>query len=216
MTIVTPSKWLAGLVRQSFLNEKAVQVISNGIDLTQFHPTPSTFRQDYCLQDKKIVLGVATAWSESKGLFEFYRLADALGSSYQVVLVGVTDQQKQVLPKNIIGILRTNCVKELAELYSAADVFVNPSVQETMGLTTVEAMACGTPVVVYDRTAVPEAVEGTSCGTVVPAGDIEALARAIQSIDVDSNACVEQAKKYDKQDKYVQYLKLYLKCVGER
>ena len=85
-----------------------------------------------------------------------------------------------------------------------------------MGLTTVEAMACGTPVVVYDRTAVPEAVEGTSCGTVVPAGDIEALARAIQSIDVDSNACVEQAKKYDKQDKYVQYLKLYLKCVGER
>lgn len=84
-----------------------------------------------------------------------------------------------------------------------------------MGLTTVEALACGTPVVVYDRTAVPEAVEGTSCGTIVPAGDIEALARAIKSVEVDSDACVEQAKKYDKQAKYAQYLELYLKCVNE-
>ena len=215
MTIVTPSKWLAGLVKQSFLKEQTVEVIPNGIDLSQFRPTPSKFRDSYGLQNKKIVLGVATSWSESKGLYDFYRLADTLDSSYQIVLVGVTEQQKQALPKNIIGIARTNCIKELAEIYSAADVFVNPSVQETMGLTTVEALACGTPVVVYDRTAVPETVEGTSCGTIVHAGDIEALALAIKSVDVDSDACVEQAKKYDKQAKYAQYLELYLKCVNE-
>ena len=210
LTIVTPSKWLAELVQHSFLKEKRIHVIPNGIDLNQFKPTESDFRIRYGLENKKIVLGVASAWGQSKGLYDFYKLAQLLDNCYQIVLVGLTEKQKKELPNNIVGITRTNSVRELAEIYSAADVFVNPSIQETMGLTTVEALACGTPVVVYDKTAVPETIQGADAGIIVKAGDIVAVANAIQTMDIKFQSCLKRARLYDKSDRFVQYLELYL------
>ena len=150
LTIVTPSKWLAELVKQSFLNEYPVRVINNGIDLTVFKPTESNFRKKCGLQNKKIILGVASVWSERKGLNDFIKLADLIDSDTRIVLVGVNKKQKKHLPKNIVAIEKTNNEKELAEIYTAADVFFNPTYEDNYPTVNLEAQACGTPVVTYD------------------------------------------------------------------
>lgn len=156
LTIITPSNWLADLVKQSFLREYPVQVHYNTIDTNIFKPTPSDFREKYGLQGKFIVLGVANVWEERKGLMDFYKLAEMLDETYAIVLVGLTEKQIKHMPQNIVGLKRTNSAQELAAIYTAADMFVNPSVEETFGMTTVEALACGTKVIVYKNTACEE------------------------------------------------------------
>ena len=126
MTLITPSKWLADLTRQSFLKEYPVEVHYNTIDTSIFKPTPSDFRERYGLQNKIIVLGVANVWEDRKGLFDFYKLAEILDDRYVLVLVGLSEKQIKNLPKNIKGVQRTNSPQELAAIYTAADVFVNP------------------------------------------------------------------------------------------
>jgi glycosyltransferase involved in cell wall biosynthesis len=158
LTIITPSKWLCDLTKQSFLGEYDVRVINNGINLDVFKPADSDFREKYGLQDKKIVLGVASSWSDRKGLDVFKELSQSLGEEYRVVLVGTNDVIDKTLPSNIISIHRTYNQTELAEIYTAADVFVNPTREETFGLVNVEAIACGTPVVTFDVGGTPETV----------------------------------------------------------
>ena len=177
MTLITPSKWLADLVKQSFLKEYPVEVHYNTIDTTIFKPTPSDFRERYGLQDKIIVLGVANVWEERKGLNDFYKLAQMLDDRYAIVLVGLNEKQIKELPKKIKGLQRTNSLQELAAIYTAADVLVNPSVEETFGMTPVEAQACGTPSIVYDDTACAE-VAAKEGNKVVPQ-DVNALYEAI-------------------------------------
>lgn len=177
MTLITPSKWLADLTRQSFLKEYPVEVHYNTIDTSIFKPTPSDFRERYGLQDKIIVLGVANVWEDRKGLFDFYKLAEMLDDRYVIVLVGLSEKQIKELPKNIKGIQRTNSPQELAAIYTAADVLVNPSVEETFGMTPVEAQACGTPSIVYEDTACEEVAQ-QSGNTVVPQ-DVNALYESI-------------------------------------
>ncbi len=208
LTIITPSKWLKGIVEKSFLNEYPVYAIANGIDLDVFKPTESDFKKKYNLLDKKIVLGVAQVWSERKGLNDFIELSKKLPQDYQVVLVGLTKEQIQNLPKNILAFERTSSAKELAEIYTVADVFVNPSVEETMGLTTAEALACGTPAMVYDKTAVPEVVDDKS-GIVVSAKNVDGLIDAIKNINLKEEDCINRAKVYDKIKKYKEYLEIY-------
>ena len=156
MTLITPSKWLAGLIKQSFLRDYSVEVVYNTIDKTIFKPTPSDFRQRYGLENKKMILGVASVWDERKGLNDFIKLAGMLDDTYVIVLVGLTDKQIKSLPKNCLGIQRTNNPHELAAIYTAADVFFNPSSEETFGLTTLEALSCGTETIVYPGTASEE------------------------------------------------------------
>ncbi len=158
MTIITPSQWLADLVKKSFLKEYPVEVQYNEIDRETFKPTLSNFRQKYGLTDKKIILGVANVWTERKGLFDFYVLSEKLPDEYKIILVGLTEQQINALPPEILGLPHTNSGGELAKIYSAADVFVNPSREETFGLTTLEALACGTPAIVYKNTAGEEVI----------------------------------------------------------
>ena len=149
MTFVTPSRWLANQVEQSFLRKYPVKVIPNGLDLNVFKPTPSDFRNIHNLEGKKIILGVASAWGPRKGLDDFVELSKILGENSKIVLVGVTAKQKKELPKNILAIERTNSVKELAEIYTAADVLFNPTYEDTYPTVNLEAQACGTPVVSY-------------------------------------------------------------------
>lgn len=149
LTIVTPSKWLANLVGQSYLKDKCIEVIHNGIDTDVFKPTPSDFREKHNLSDKKIILGVASAWGKNKGLDDFIKLSEMLDKNYQVVLVGLTEKQKKELPSQILCITKTNNTKELAEIYTAADIFVNPTYQDNYPTVNLEAQACGTPVITY-------------------------------------------------------------------
>ena len=156
MELVCVSHWLENLVKKSFLKDYPIEVIYNTIDKTIFKPTPSDFRQKYSLENKKIILGVASVWTESKGLKDFIKLAEVLDDNYVIILVGLTDKQIRTLPKNCLGIKRTASAQELAAIYSAADVFFNPSKEETFGLTTLEALSCGTKAVVYADTACEE------------------------------------------------------------
>lgn len=164
LTLITPSKWLADLVKQSFLSEYPVEVHYNTIDTTVFKPTHSDFRERYGLQDKTIVLGVASVWDDRKGLNVFTRLSTLLDDQYKIVLVGLSSKQIQKLPSNILGLKRTNSTTELAQIYTAADVFVNPSLEETFGLTTMEAISCGTETIIYDGSAGKEIIMGQSLG----------------------------------------------------
>ena len=211
LTIVSPSNWLADLVRQSFLRHYPIKVINNGIDLNVFKPTESTFRQIYGLEDQTILLGVANVWEERKGFDYFIQLANFLDKSFQIVMVGLTDKEKRGLPKNIIGITRTKSSKELAEIYTAADVFLNPTLEDNFPTTNLEALACGTPVITFDTGGSIESIDDT-CGRIVNRGNAdELLETVLQTIDrrYDSDMCRLRSKLFDKYDRFEDYLKLY-------
>lgn len=150
LTLITPSQWLANLVKQSFLKEYSVEVIYNTIDKNIFKPTPSDFRKKYGLENKKIILGVASVWETRKGLNDFIELSKILNDNYKIVLVGLTQKQIKSLPKNILGLQKTNSPQELAQIYSASDVFFNPTYEDNYPTVNLEAQSCGTPVVTYD------------------------------------------------------------------
>ena len=181
LTLVTPSHWLENLVRQSFLGEYPVEVIYNQINREIFKPAPSAFREIYGLEHKKIILGVASVWSPRKGLADFMALAEMLDEDRRIVLVGLTVEQAKGLPANILALPRTNSMEELAEIYTAADVYVSPSVEETFGMTAMEALCCGTPAIVYRGTACEE-IARTFGGVVVDRG-AEAIYRAIEEME---------------------------------
>jgi glycosyltransferase involved in cell wall biosynthesis len=179
MTLIAPSNWLAGLIKQSFMKEYPVEVHYNTINTEVFKPTPSNFRERFSLKNKRVILGVASMWGERKGLFDFIKLAELLDERYAIVLVGLDEKQMKHISKKIIAIGRTNSTQELAEIYTAADLFVNPSKEETFGLTTIEAQACGTPAIVYKDTACEEVVEKQ--GGIAVEQNIEALKNAIEA-----------------------------------
>lgn len=177
LTLITPSRWLAGLAKESYLSEYPVKVVYNTINTEIFKPTPGDFREKYGLQEKKILLGVASVWEERKGLRDFVRLSGLLGDGYKIVLVGVTEKQRRQLPETILALPRTNSAGELAEIYSAADVFVNPTYEENYPTVNLEARACGTRVVSYHAGGSGETLGAGD--SLVPKGDVQALLAAI-------------------------------------
>lgn len=178
MTLITPSKWLADLTRQSFLKGYPVEVHYNTIDTSIFKPTPSDFRERYGLQDKIIVLGVANVWEDRKGLFDFYKLAEMLDDRYVIVLVGLSEKQIKDLPQNIKGIQRTNSPQELAAIYTAANIFVNPTYEDNYPTVNLEAQACGTKVITYDTGGCKETIYSLR-STVVAVGCIQNVAEFV-------------------------------------
>ena len=218
LTLVTVSKWLEDEVKKSFLSDNDITTIYNGVDLDIFKPVKSNVIQKYGLPNKKIILGVASTWSERKGLLDFVKLSEKLSDDSVVVLLGVSEKQMKSLPNKICALSRTNSLQELVELYSAADVYFNASVEETFGLPTVEALACGTPVIVYDKTAVPEVVN-KECGYVLDAHDLDSVVNIIESGEyrqIAPELCRKQANKYEKKLQYKRYLDLYKKILKEK
>ena len=198
LEIVTPSHWLARLAGESFLGGYPISVIHNGINTSVFQPTESDVRLRYQAENKKLILGVAAVWDGRKGLNDFVALHEKLGDQARIVLVGLSDEQIHSLPAGMIGIQRTNSPAELAELYSAADFFVNPTYDDNYPTTNLEAISCGTPVLSYDTGGSGE----SAClyGCMVKKGDVDALAALIQNPptfirhdgDLDTAACIAQ------------------------
>jgi glycosyltransferase involved in cell wall biosynthesis len=176
MMIITPSRWLADLVRESFLGKYPVQVIHNGIDLDVFKPTPSTWKEDHGIT-KPMILACAAQWGQRKGFADVLKIAEML-PEYQVVIVGIDSKQAKNLPSNIVGIQRTDSVQELVKIYSAADVFINTTYEEVLGMVNIEAIACGTPVITYDTGGSPENIDDSS-GIVVEKGNVQKIAEKI-------------------------------------
>ena len=204
LTIVTPSKWLAGLVKQSFLEEYSVKVIYNGVDTSVFKPTPSDVKERLNLKDKKIILGIAAVWDRRKGLKTFIELNNRLDKNrYKIILVGVSKNQIKSLPNSIIGITSTDSTIELAELYSAADLFINPTLEDNYPTTNIEAISCGTPVITYDTGGSPESAK--KYGYVVEKGDFNELINAISLID----KLPKRDISFNKDRTVEEYIKLY-------
>ena len=216
LTIVTPSNWLAGLVKESFLNKFDVKVIHNGIDLEVFKPTESDFRKKYGLENKKILLGVAGVWNARKGLDDFIKLRKQLNDDYAIVLVGLTKKQISTLPAGILGITRTESAMELAGIYTTADVFVNPTYEDTFPTVNLEALACGTPVITYNTGGSPECVDDT-CGFIVDKGDVLSLKNTIDQLvfsgTLTSKNCVLQSGFFKDLVKFSEYTKLYERTI---
>ncbi|MGO4928329.1 glycosyltransferase family 4 protein [Fundicoccus sp. Sow4_F4] len=218
LTIVTPSQWLANLVQESFLNEYPVKVINNGIDLNTFRPNTGDFRNKFNLNGKFIILGVASVWDRRKGLKYFVELADMVSEDEVIVLVGLSEKQINQIPENIIGITRTNNVEELVDLYSSADVFVNPTLEDNFPTTNLEALACGTPVITFDTGGSPESVN-IDTGYIVlteTSDDIYSHIIKIKSntkYNYRKNCSFRAKNKYDKIQKFIKYIELY-KMIG--
>lgn len=169
MTLITPSHWLERLVKQSFLGGYPVEVRYNTVDKTVFKPTPSDFRERYGIGDRFMILGVASPWTERKGLNDFVRLARELDPErYAVVLVGLSKKQVKHLRRNLVALPRTEGAGELAAIYTAADIFVHPGIEETFGMTVAEAISCGTATIVIKGTACAEIAEKSMCRAISP------------------------------------------------
>ena len=218
MTLVTPSAWLANLVSQSFLNDCDTRVIHNGINLSVFQPTENNFRKKHGLEDKKILLGVSFGWGKGKGLDVFMGLARRLDDDYRIVLVGTNEKLDACFPENIISIHRTSDQRELAEIYSAADLFLNPTREEVLGLVNIESLACGTPVLTFRTGGCPEILD-EACGAVVACDDIDSMEKEIIRIcetkPYTAEACRARAMQFDMQEKFSDYARLYEEVITQ-
>lgn len=211
LTVVAPSNYVANMARESFFKDYEIRVIHNGIDLDIFKPTESDFRQKYNLEDKHIVLGVASVWDKRKGLDTFIELSKRLSDKYRIVLVGTNAKIDKLLPNNIISVHKTGSIEELTKIYTVADVFVNPTLDEAFGMVNIEALACGTPVIAYNSGGNTECID-KDCGIIVEKCSVNELEKAIYSICdtlLLNKACIERAKAFAQEISFDKYVKLY-------
>lgn len=212
LTIVTPSKWLESITRESMFKEYEIRTIYNGIDLSRFKYINDDYKDKLNIKDKYLILGVANYWIYRKGIDVMIKLSEILPSNYQIVLVGTNNEIDKILPDKIISIHRTYNQDELVKIYSSADVFANPTREEVFGLVNVEALACGTPVVVFNTGGCPEIIDET-CGKVIEKNDVEKMKNAIINIcenkTIAKENCFAKAKQFDKETSFEQYIKLY-------
>lgn len=183
LEVVTPSDWLKRLVKQSFLKRYPVQVVKNGIDLNVFHPVRDmNIKQRYGLQDKKIILGVASTWSKRKGIQDFEKLADMIDDTYHIVLIGTINVKETISKPNVTLIDRTENREQLAAWYTEADIFFNPTYEDNYPTVNLEAQGCGTPVITYNTGGSPEGIIAGG-GSVIEQADLDAFVEKLKQIE---------------------------------
>lgn len=218
--IVTVSKWLKSVVKESFLGDADILCVYNGVDVDRFSFCDNSLREQYKLDGKFVILSVASVWNKGKGLEQFAALAKTLKEDEVIVLIGITPEQQKCLPGNIIGIPSVKEQQILAQWYSIADVYINFSIEETFGLVVAEAMACGTPAIVMNRTACPEVVDSDT-GFVLEPLDIDAVRNAIKTIKLKGKKmyfakCNERIRRlFDQELMQRGYYELYKKLEEE-
>lgn len=204
--IITVSDWLASFTRDSFLGDKDIRVINNGVDIRKFTPLENKSA------DKFKIIGVASLWNKDKGLYDFYKLRELLPEEYEITLVGLSLEQIGELPAGILGVSRTESVEQLAMLYSEANVMVNPTYADSFPTVNMEALACGTPVITYNTGGSPEIIDDKT-GIIVEQGNINGLIIAIKRMKnnpMSSADCRKRAERlYDNERKFEEYIELY-------
>ncbi len=210
--IVMPSRWMARQVERSFLADHPLYVVPNGIDLSVFRPTPAPeFRAAFHLEGQHILLGVASTWNDGKGLDVMIDMADRLPPDCRLVLVGGLPAGKKRLPSTVVTVPHTDSPQTLAGIYTEADVFLNPTREDTYPTVNMEAIACGTPVVTFDTGGSPEMLT-PDCGAVVPKNDNEAMLReALHAVRgaYRQTDCTAHAADFDRETCFAAYLGLW-------
>lgn len=210
LTIVPCSEWMCNFVKSSFLKDKHIEVIHNGIDLNTFKPC----RDKKSSYDGKFrILAVSNVWNEDKGEYDLYKLRSILPvDEYEMTMVGLSTKQYDRLPSGIRGVRRTQNIQDLVQLYSESDLLINPTYADSFPTVNLEALACGTPVITYNTGGSPEAIDEKT-GVVVKQGDTAALANAILQLKqnpLSSEDCRKRAEKlFDKDKCFEKYIKLY-------
>ncbi|HTO14683.1 MAG TPA: glycosyltransferase [Edaphocola sp.] len=222
LTIVSVSQWMDNLVRQSFLSNQKMEVIKNGIDLNIFKPKNNTqiIKRQLSIENKFVILGVAAVWTKSKGLNDFLKLFNLIDEGIIIVLVGLSQDQVQNLPKGIIGIQKTENVEHLVDLYSLSDLYLNLTYNDTFPLTNLEALACGTPVLTYKTGGSVEAVSKET-GFIIDQGDLNAVVEVVKKVrekgkEYYAENCRNRAiSNFDKDDRYNDYIQLFKKLLKQ-
>ncbi|MBU9725175.1 glycosyltransferase [Diplocloster modestus] len=216
LTIVTPSKWLANLTKQSFLSEYPVTVIYNGINTEIFSPGYPDIRNKYGIEMSKfIILGVSFSWGYRKGLDVFLKLASLLPNEFQIILVGISEEQKSDLPGNMITIPKTNNLEELAAIYSSADVFLNPTREDNFPTVNLEALACGVPVLTFDTGGSPEAINQNT-GMIVNENNLSEVLQSLKTHNFKKSDCITRGREFAAEKKYLEYINLYNDLLREK
>lgn len=219
LVVVGVSNWVTNLARESLILSHAAmhRTIHNGINLNVFYPRKTDLKRRLGLDGKFVALGLAMGMSRRKGYYDFVKLAEILPENIRLVLAGLTAEQIKSLPEGVIGIERTHDANRLAEIYSMADVFLNPSYEDTFGLVNAESLACGTPVITYRTGGCTEIVDET-CGQVVECGGVEQMNAAICGMKkhqpFTKEACTARARRFDQRERYQDYVKLYQEMAG--
>lgn len=216
LTFVAVSEWIEGLLKESFVSSYPSHIIHNGINTEIFKPSnnKSIIINKINTNGTFIIIGVSGIWNENKGLYDFYKLSMYLDDDTRIILVGLNKKQINSLPPRIIGIERTENINELSELYSCADLFINPTYSDTFPTTNLEALSCGTPVVTYRTGGSIEAITAET-GFIVEQGCIDGLIEAINIVKKNgktyySEACRKRAIDFfRKEDKFREYINLY-------
>ena len=207
LMIVTPSEWLSALVEKSFLGKNRILTINNGIDTNVFKTETGNSLEKLGIGDKKVILGVAAVWEKRKGLKDFFKLNSLISDEYKIVLIGLMKGQITELPKGIVGIKRTENVRELAQIYSESYVLFNPTYEDNYPTVNLEAAACGLPIITYDTGGSPESAVG---GYVIKKGDVESAYKIIKAELTRKTL----EKDVSKEKMVEEYLKLYCDVAG--
>ena len=223
LTMVPVSSWVANLLSESFLKNQPKQTIYNGIDLSVFYPRENgkSIKDELGIGNHLMLLGVASVWETRKGLEDFMALSQKIDQNAVIVLVGLSTEQLKGLPSNIIGISRTENIAQLAEIYSAADLFLNLTYQDTFPTTNLESLACGTPVLTYNTGGSIEAVTAET-GFIVEKGDLMGVLNIIGIVENKEKSifvkkCRERAEQFfNKTDRYNEYFALYEQLLLKR
>lgn len=220
LTLVTPSEWLKNLAEKSFFKNSNFKVIYNGINISDFKPAAQNFRDEAGLNGKFVIMGMCFSLNETdrKGGKYLVKLAQSLPDC-TVVLLGIQNPP-DTLPPNIVCVNKTNSIARLAEIYSAADVFVNPTLEDNFPTVNIEALACGTPVITFNTGGSPEAVDSKT-GIVVEKGNFSELLAAVNTVRANtksyySNECRARAERlYNREFMCREYVNLY-ESMGEK
>ncbi len=222
LTLVPVSKWLESELSRSFFSNKSIVTIQNGIDLSCFVPNTLNYNSELrsVFETKKIILGVANVWTEKKGLQDFIKLSSLLSSLYQIILIGVSSEQIVKLPSNVIGISKTENLKDLVSFYSNSLVLFNPTYEDTYPTVNLEAIACGTPVITYNTGGSPESIT-QSTGFVVNKGDLDSVVKSIEILvgkdreQLRLNCRNYALTNFDMLNSFNKYIQLYKNLISK-